>query len=61
MDSHASKAAVDADCRHLMQMIETVRKGMGYTEDIGSILLKLQHSSYRYSQCLWEGHENGKT
>lgn len=61
MDTGASRAAVDADCRHMMQMIEAVRKGMGYTEDIGSILLRLQHSSYRYSQCLWEGYENGKT
>ena len=61
MNTETSKAIVDADCRHLMQMVETVRRGIGGTEDINAILLKLQHSSYHYSKCLWEGYENGKT
>jgi len=61
MNTDAGKAAVDADSRYLMQMVELVRKGIGCTEDIGAVLLKLQHSGNHYAKCLWEDYENGKT
>jgi hypothetical protein len=54
LDEKASKQKVDADSRYLIQMIELVRKGIGYTEDIGAALLRLQRSSDHYSKCLWE-------
>lgn len=56
-DEKVGKQQVDADSRYLMQMIELVRKGRGYTESIGSALLRLQRSSYHYGQCLWEKYE----
>ncbi|OQB11620.1 MAG: hypothetical protein BWY15_02435 [Firmicutes bacterium ADurb.Bin193] len=54
LDEQAGKQAIDADSRYLMCMIETVRKGLGHTEDIGSALLRLQRSSNHYGNCLWE-------
>lgn len=56
-DSSVGKGRVDADCQYLMQMIEQVRKGIGYAEDIGAALLRLQHSGSRYSKCLWEKYK----
>ncbi len=53
----AGKRQVDSDCRYLISMIELVRRGMGYHEDIGSALLRLQRSSYHYGKCLWEKYE----
>jgi hypothetical protein len=53
-DDKAAKEQVDADSRHLIRMIELVRKGIGHTEDIGSALLRLQRSGDHYSKCLWE-------
>jgi hypothetical protein len=53
-DDKAAKEQVDADSRYLMRTIELVRKGIGYTEDIGSALLRLQHSGDHYSKCLWK-------
>lgn len=56
-----ARAAVDNDCHYLMQMIELVRKGLGYQEEIGTALLRLQHSSNRYSMTIQESFTNGKT
>jgi hypothetical protein len=44
-----------------MQTIELVRKGLGYQEDIGAALLRLQHSGNRYSMSIQERLNNGKT
>ena len=60
-DGSKEKEAVDADSRYLMQTIELVRKGLGYQEDIGAALLRLQHSSARYSINIQERFDNGKT
>ncbi|GHV10521.1 hypothetical protein FACS1894219_00090 [Clostridia bacterium] len=57
----SAKAAVDADSRYLMQMVEIVRKGLGYSEDIGSALLRLQYSSNHYSNIIQEKYDNVKT
>jgi hypothetical protein len=54
LDEASGKAQVDADSRHLIRMIELVRRGLGYEEDIGSALLRLQRSSNHYGKCLWE-------
>ena len=53
-DAKAGKEQVDADSRHLLRMIELVRRGIGHTEDIGAALLRLQRSSNHYGKCLWE-------
>jgi hypothetical protein len=53
-DEKDGKRQVDADSRYLIQMIELVRRGIGYSEDIGAALLRLQRSSTHYSKCLWE-------
>ena len=53
-DEKAGKEQVDADSRYLIRMIELVRRGLGHEEDIGSALLRLQHSSDHYGKCLWE-------
>jgi hypothetical protein len=60
-DTKAGKEQVDADSRHLIRMIELVRKGIGHTEDIGAALLRLQNSSNHYGKCLLEKYmEVGK-
>jgi len=53
-DERTGKDQVDADSRYLIRMIELVRRGLGHEEDIGSALLRLQHSSDHYGKCLWE-------
>jgi hypothetical protein len=53
-DAKAAKAQVDADSKYLISMIELVRKGLGYTEDIGAALLRLQYSGNHYGKCLME-------
>jgi hypothetical protein len=53
-DVNEAKQRLDADSRYLIRMIELVRKGLGYTEDIGSALLRLQRSGDHFSKCLWE-------
>ena len=53
-DTGERKRQVDEDSKYLMRMLEMVRKGRGSDEDIQSALLKLQHSSSRYSQCLYK-------
>jgi hypothetical protein len=60
-DDSAAREAVDADSHYLMQTIEVVRKGLGYQEDIGSALLRLQHSSFRYYLNIQERFDYGKT
>ena len=59
LDEKTGKQKVDADSRYLIQMIELVRKGIGYTEDISAALLCLQRSSNHYSSCLWEKYSEG--
>jgi len=54
LDEKAGRRRVNDDSRYLIKMIEAVRKGIGYTEDIGSALLRLQRSGDHYSKCLWE-------
>ena len=56
-DTKAGRQHLDADAQYLMRMIELVRKGLGYEEDIGSALLRLQRSSNHYGNCLWEKYE----
>jgi len=53
-DTDERKKVVDEDSKYLMRVLETVRKGKGCNEDIQSALLKLQHSSYQYSQCIYK-------
>ena len=60
-DDDAARAAVDEDSRYFMQMVESVRKGLGYDEDIGAALLRLQHSAYSYSMRIRERMEYGAT
>ncbi len=58
------KKQVDEDSKMLMQAIDNVRKGAGFTEDIQSALLRLQYSSTWYSKCLQKELEvtkDGKT
>lgn len=59
------KKTVDEDGQYLMQMIELVRKGLGYQEDIGAAMLRLQGSAFRYGVALehknTEEKNNGKT
>ena len=57
-DDKIGKQEVDADCHYLMRMIESVRKGLGYSEDIGAALFRLQRSSDHYGKCLWEKYES---
>ena len=59
LDEKAGKRKVDSDSFYLIQMIESVRKGLGYTEDIGAALLRLQRSTDHYSKCLWEKYSQG--
>lgn len=53
-EADTQKNQVDDDSRYLMHVLEMVRKGKGYNEDIQSALLKLQHSSSKYSKYLYE-------
>lgn len=48
----AAKKAVDDDGIYLMQMIELVRKSLGYVEDIDEALLRIQGSANRYGRLL---------
>ncbi|SDB12783.1 site-specific integrase [Butyrivibrio sp. INlla16] len=53
------KKAVDADCEYLMQMIELVRKGQGYQEDIASAMLKLHADAELYGDLLKRKYKGG--
>jgi hypothetical protein len=59
-DKELGKQRVDADTGFLLDMIEAVRRGIGYTEDIGSAILRLQRSCDHYFKCVLESIENGK-
>ena len=59
LDEKAGKQKVDADSRYLIQMIESVRRGIGHAEDISAALLRLQRSSNHYGNCLWEKYSEG--
>ena len=47
-----AKEAVNADGIYLMQMIELVRKSLGYKEDIDSAILRLRGSADHYGSLL---------
>ena len=57
-DAGVNKNLVDMDSQHLIRMIELVRRGLGYPEDIGAAILRLQHSCHRLSDCLTEKYFN---
>jgi len=59
-DKKLGKLRVDADASFLLDMVEIVRRGMGYTEDIGSAILRLQRSCDHYFKCILENIEHGK-
>ena len=56
----AGKQKVDDDCAYLMHMVELVRKGLGYTEDINAALLRLQHSVSIYGELLLEKYRRAE-
>ena len=60
-DKGLGKRRVEADTEHLLHMVEIVRRGIGYTEDVGSALLRLQRSCAHYHKCILESIEYGKT
>lgn len=53
------KKAVDRDGEYLMQMIELVRRGLGYQEDIASAMLKLHADAGTYSELLKRKYRGG--
>ncbi len=53
------KKAVDSDGEYLMQMIELVRKGMGYQEEIASAILKLHADADSYAELLKRKYRGG--
>ena len=57
-DIEANKTRVKADSWYLMHMMETVRCGIGYEEDISRALLRLQHSCKIYKDSLTSGMED---
>ena len=59
-DAKVGKQRVDMDSQHLIRMIELVRQGLGYSEDVGTALLRLQHSCSRFADCLAEKYSNGE-
>ena len=60
-DKELGKRRVDADAEYLLNMAEIVRRGLGYAEDIGTALLRLQRSCDHYHKCILENLEHGKT
>ena len=60
INADEKRKQVDEDCKYLMRVLETVRKGAGCDEDIQSALLKLQCSSTKYSRCLYKNMEDSK-
>jgi len=59
-DESAGKQRVDLDSAFLIRMIELVRKGVGYEEDITTALLRLQHSCANYGDCLTMKYSNAE-
>ena len=64
-DTVKGKSGVNADSWFLMHMIEAVREGIGFKENIKTALLRLQHSCKHYRDCLITKYERddgyGKT
>jgi len=60
-DKDIGKQRVDADTGFLLNMVDVVRRGLGYMEDVGSAILRLQRSCDHYSKCILEDIEHGKT
>lgn len=58
-DKEKGKRKVDADSWFLMQMMESVRKGIGCREDILGAMLRLQSSCVHYRECILSGLEKG--
>lgn len=63
--SNQRKIELDDDSRFLIRMIEIVRKGRGYEEDIASALSRVQTSAYKYAKAYYKKimkeNEDGKT
>lgn len=55
-----AKKQVDEDGIYLMQMIELVRKSLGYEEDIDQALLRIRLSGDRYGKLLSKVYREGK-
>lgn len=55
-----AKKAVDDDGVFLMQMIELVRKSLGYGEDIDQALLRIRGSADRYAKLLMRNYREEK-
>lgn len=55
-----AKKQVDEDGIYLMQMIELVRKSLGYEEDIDQALLRIRSSADRYGKLLSRKHGEEK-
>ena len=55
-----AKKAVDDDGIYLMQMIELLRKSLGYEEDIDEALLRIRGSADRYGRLLARKYREGK-
>ena len=60
-NKESGKERVNADTDFLLQMVEIVRRGLGYEEDIGSAIIRLQRSCDHYYKCILENIEHGKT
>lgn len=58
-DCKTAKKNVQADGWFLMQMLELVRKGLGYEENLQTAVLHLQNSCYHYKECLEIAYRNG--
>lgn len=55
-----AQKTVDDDGVYLMQMVELVRKSLGYEEDIDEALLRIQGSANRYGRLLARKYREGK-
>ena len=56
-DPEQGRQKVMADSWFLMHMVEAVRQGIGYQENIRQAILRLQHSCSHYRECLWKDME----
>lgn len=58
LDVEHGKQQVKADSWFLMHIVEAVRRGIGCDEDLRKAILRLQHSSVHYRECLWNSYSN---
>lgn len=58
LDTERGKQQVKADSWFLMHIVEAVRRGIGCDEDLRKAILRLQHSSAYYRECLWNSYSN---